>query len=181
MICIMEEWRDVESTGNLLQVTASGKVRRKSRPLIYKDGRSGVLPAADLKPTIQATGYVTASFSGKHLLIHRLVAEAFLPAPEQMFAKQTVNHKNGIKTDNRASNLEWATFAYNSEHARKEGLNKQHGENTNLSKYTDQFIAAVRNVHAAYSPNWEELGRMFGLTGCHARQIVLRLTRKTPT
>lgn len=177
----MEEWRSVPSTGNLIEVTSDGKVRRKARPLIYKDGRSGTLPAADLRETLQSTGYLTASFSGKHLLIHRLVAEAFLPEPERQFAKQTVNHKNGIKTDNRVENLEWASYQHNNAHARDTGLCRQHGENTNLSKYSDEFINAVRNVYNCYTPNWEQLGRLFGITGCHARQIVLGLTRKKPT
>ena len=177
----MIQWKSVSSTNHLIEITSCGKVRRKERPLIYKDGRAGTLPAADLRPTLQATGYLSVSFSGKSLYIHRLVAEAFLPEPEQKFAKQTVNHKNGVKTDNRAENLEWATYSVNNKHARDRGLNKQHGQNTNFSKYSDQFIAAVRNVHRTYNPSFEDLGKMFGLTGCHARQIVLNLTRKHPT
>lgn len=47
----------------------------------------------------------------KHFYIHRLVAKAFLPAP--MFPNMTVNHKNGIKPDNRACNLEWVTMQEN--------------------------------------------------------------------
>jgi hypothetical protein len=177
----MEIWKDVPSTGNLLQVSNLGNVRRKARPLVYKDGRQGTLPAADLRLTIQNTGYYSVSFSGKHLLVHRLVAEVFLPTPERIFAKQTVNHKNGVKTDNSPDNLEWATYRENAHHARATGLNNQHGEHTNLTKYSDQFIAAVRNVYTTYHPNWEQLGKLFGLTGCHARQIVLHQTRKKET
>jgi len=48
--------------------------------------------------------------------IHRLVAQAFIPNPEN---KRTVNHKNGIRDDNRLCNLEWTTHSENNIHSFK--------------------------------------------------------------
>lgn len=52
--------------------------------------------------------------------IHRLVAETWLPNPNNL---PCVNHKNGDKRDNRVSNLEWCTFQHNNQHAFDIGLN----------------------------------------------------------
>ena len=66
-----------------------------------------------LKGIMQKNGYVHVSLHGKQMSVHRLVAEAFIPNPENL---PQVNHKNEDKSDNRVENLEWCTAKQNINH-----------------------------------------------------------------
>lgn len=107
MTSCAEEWRDVRGYTGVYQVSNLGRVRR-------------VAPDSTrvLKPWRHNAGYscVTLSLNKKESkpLVHRLVAEAFLPNPAN---KPQINHINGVKTDNRVTNLEWCSNRENALHS----------------------------------------------------------------
>lgn len=110
-----EQWKPVEGTENRYEISNTGKIRS----LNYK--RSGEM--RELRPAPDPKGYLkTMILIGgryKTVKIHRLVAEAFIPNPEN---KPQVNHKDGNKENNAADNLEWTTNIVNAHHAIEKGL-----------------------------------------------------------
>ena len=102
----MEEvWKDIKDFEGLYQISNLGRVRS-----IKNKNRL-------LKPYIIHNGYCVISLCKDGIKfrkkIHRLVAESFI---KNNLNKPQVNHKNGIKTDNFAGNLEWTTASENVRH-----------------------------------------------------------------
>ena len=127
-----ETWVDIEWLKGYYQISDHGRVR--VHPEIgTKFHGSRSFPGKILKPLQshkkdkKKAGYRYFSLEAidgvvskpRHLRIHRLVAQAFIPNP---LGKPEVNHINAIKWDNRASNLEWVTGEENRRHAEKMGL-----------------------------------------------------------
>lgn len=123
-----EVWRDVVQYPTLYEVSNLGRVRSKDRFVskVRSNGRPynqhcrGRLLTLYTDPKF---GYVYVWLQvqpkPRNCTVHRLVAEAFLPNPDN---KPQVNHIDGNKTNNNLANLEWATAAENNNHALVTGL-----------------------------------------------------------
>lgn len=87
---------------------------------IYGDGRIYLTHCHRfIKPTISKDGYCRCQFNGRLRLTHRVIAQALIPNPDNL---PVVNHKNGIRHDNRVENLEWVSSSDNQKHAYRMGL-----------------------------------------------------------
>lgn len=98
--------------------------------------------------------------------IHRLVAEAFIPNPEN---KPQVNHIDGNKLNNSVENLEWVTHSENIQHAFDTGLaNALVGTNNSLSKLTNEQVLFIRQNYGLITKR--KLATMFnvGMTTIHS-------------
>lgn len=109
-----------------------------------------------LKPYLTNRGYLTVGFwvegKKKRLSVHRLVAEVFIPNPQN---KPEVNHINGCKTDNNLCNLEWCSRRENVIHTFRNGL-----QETKLSK---KLVLEMRQ-YRKQGLSLREVGKLIGVS-----------------
>lgn len=103
-VSVKPQWRWVDGFEGSYQISDSGTVRSR------KTGHYRELKTKHNDVTGYDFVILFSNGKSKSITIHRLVASAFIPNPDNL---PCVNHKNEIKTDNRVENLEWCTFDYN--------------------------------------------------------------------
>lgn len=125
----MEIWKDIKGYEGLYQVSNLGRVKSLSKRLHFINHNTGKSCYRITKEFFISIGKCRG-YNSVHLhkdnvsktrRLCRLVAEAFIPNPEN---KPCVNHIDGIKSNDNVNNLEWVTYSENMEHAIKTGLHK---------------------------------------------------------
>lgn len=149
----MEIWKDIDGYKGLYMVSSRGRIKRLSRIIIGRTGKRLTLKEKILSGSINFYGYrrfeLTKDFECQGFSGHRLVALNFIPNPDNL---PQINHKNGIKSDNRVRNLEWCDNSENQLHAYRTGLRIpviRRGENAPYVKLREvqvkNILKAIKN------------------------------------
>lgn len=161
-----EIWKDVEGYDGYYQISNTGLVRNAVRNKLLKPAYLNFYAHVNLK-NIKLK-------SQKRYCVHRLVASAFIPNPEN---KPHVNHIDGIKGNNRLSNLEWCTPLENIQHAKRTGLfllgERSYGailtakqvlsmredrkNGMRFQKLADKYGISYKGAWSALNLNWKSL------------------------
>jgi len=159
-----EEWREIP--GWPYQVSSRGRIMRATNGPGTHAGRI-------LRDSATGSGYRVVKLhdgngGARSMSVHRLVAFAFLGPPPT--AMHTVNHRNGDKSDNRISNLEWLTPHQNTMHAKEMGtlpMGTSHGN----AKLTEEAVMEMRLRHQL-GESMRGLAGEFGVSCAAARAAI---------
>lgn len=166
----MEIWKTIVGYEGWYSVSSHGRVRRE------KNGPYTKIRKRILKPIKDSYGYYHIDLykNGiqKNYTIHKLITIAFLgKCPKGL----QVNHKDGIKTNNYASNLEYVTHYQNMQHARKNGFFKsKKGSKNGRAKLTEKQVFQIRRLYQKGNIIQRKLGEKFNVS----QSIIGFITRK---
>ena len=145
-----ELWRDVVGYEQFYEISTEGRLRTKPRVCTIGWHKGITRMVRYFKLTPHPGGYIQIGLKDinshtKRTGVHRLVATAFIPNPDN---KPMVNHKNGIKTDNHVKNLEWVTRIENARHSFDTGLQvNPKGQDHSCAKLTEQDVLDIRSKY----------------------------------
>lgn len=161
----MEIWKDIEGYEGLYRVSSIGRIMSSHRNK-KGEGWQFLCGYTDTK------GYQRIGLYKNGLTInqkiHRLVARAFIPNPEN---KAEVNHKDSDKQNNDVENLEWATLVENMKHAYDNGLiPAMIGRRNGRSKITEADVIIIRQM--ALTMDYKDIKKHFPINEATVHKII---------
>lgn len=171
-------WKQIPGYENCYEASESGEIRSVDRIIPYpRDENYKSFLTGRLMSQCDCDGYLIVHLSNngvkKNHTVHRLIALTFIPNPEN---KRTINHINGIKTDNRVENLEWASYKENINHAIKTGLRDLKGEKNNKAVLSASDILNIRLNKNGITKT--EMAKLYGVKPACISKITLHRTWK---
>lgn len=106
---MQEIWKEILNTNGIYFISNLGRIKSTERKVKFGN-RERIVKEKILKPIKHKGGYLYININKKHYFIHRLVAQAFIPNPQNL---PQINHKDENKTNNQVFNLEWCDSLYN--------------------------------------------------------------------
>lgn len=125
-------------------------------------------------PSPLSGGYLRVHINYEPIKVHQLVSRMFIPNPEN---KETINHKNGNKHDNRVDNLEWNTKSENNINAYAIGLKNNKGSANGRSLLTEQQVLEIRKICKTKEDD-AIVAKIYGVKEINISNIRLRYTWK---
>lgn len=168
----MEEiWKDIEGYEGSYQVSNYGRVKCLTRlrgKIVKRRAYEKILKLDPYTPYLSTRLTDSKTGIAKKFLVHRLVAKAFIPNPNNY---PFINHKDLNKINNHVSNLEWCTAKENMKHAHLNGCfqNLPRGEKHHKAKLTEEAVYHIRRKEMTQEKYAELYGVSDGLI-CYIQQ-----------